>query len=121
MIPWRPTMSLSELDIDTLPPEQAETALARLEAIKAQRTIENALAHYVPYPKQLAFHTAGATHRENLLVAANQSGKSLAGGMECAMHATGRYPDWWCGRRFDKPTVGWVAGTTNETTRDTVQ
>src|SRR5262245_49224855 len=56
-----------------------------------------------------------------LLIAANQSGKSLAGGMECAMHATGRYPDWWRGRCFDKPTIGWGAGTTNETTRDTVQ
>ena len=32
-----------------------------------------------------------------------------------------RYPDWWRGKRFDAPTVGWVAGTTNETTRDTVQ
>ena len=35
------------------------------------------------------------------------------------MHATGHYPDWWKGR-FDKPTIG-GAGTTNETTRDTVQ
>ena len=109
------------LDIDSLPPEQAETALTRLEAIKAQRAVENALAHYVPYPRQKQFHNAGATHRERLLIAANQSGKSLAGGMECAMHATGRYPDWWRGRRFDKPTIGWGAGTTNETTRDTVQ
>src|SRR5262249_62017339 len=115
--PWRPTMSLSEFDIDTLPSEQAETVLARLEEIRAQRAIENALAHYVPYPKQMHFHNAGATHRERLLRAANQSGKSLAGGMETAMHATGRYPDWWRGRRFDKPTVGWIAGTTNETTR----
>ena len=109
------------LDIDSLPPEQAEVALTRLEAIKAQRAVENALAHYVPYPRQQQFHNAGATHRERLLIAANQSGKSLAGGMECAMHATGRYPDWWRGRRFDKPTIGWGAGTTNETTRDTVQ
>jgi phage terminase large subunit-like protein len=113
-------MSLN-LDIDSLPPEQAEVALTRLEAIKAQRAVENALAHYVPYPRQKQFHNAGATHRERLLIAANQSGKSLAGGMECAMHATGRYPDWWRGRRFDKPTIGWGAGTTNETTRDTVQ
>jgi len=109
------------LDIDSLPPEQAEAVLTRLEAIKAQRAVENVLAHYVPYPRQEQFHNAGATHRERLLIAANQSGKSLAGGMECAMHATGRYPDWWRGRRFDKPTIGWGAGTTNETTRDTVQ
>ena len=89
--------------------------------MKAQRAAENKLAHYLPYPKQVAFHAAGARCRERLLIAANQSGKSLAGAMECAMHATGRYPDWWKGRRFDKPTIGWGAGTTNETTRDTVQ
>src|SRR5262249_21261827 len=60
-------------------------------------------------------------HRERLLMAGNQLGKTLAGGMEVAIHATGLYPDWWTGRRFDKPTVGWVAGTTGETVRDTVQ
>jgi hypothetical protein len=77
--------------------------------------------HYAAYPKQTEFHAAGATHRERLLCAANQSGKTLAGGMECAMHATGRYPNWWKGKRFDRPTIGWIAGTTCETTRDTVQ
>jgi phage terminase large subunit-like protein len=113
-------MSLN-LDIDSLPPEQVEAAITRLEAMKAQRAAENKLAHYRPYPKQAAFRAAGESHRERLLIAANQSGKSLAGGMECAMHATGRYPDWWEGKRFDRPTIGWGAGTTNETTRDTVQ
>jgi phage terminase large subunit-like protein len=109
------------LDVDNLPPEKVEAAIARLEAEKARRIVENMLAHYQPYPKQAAFHAAGAKHRERLLIAANQSGKSLAGGMECAMHATGRYPESWQGKRFDKPTIGWGAGTTNETTRDTVQ
>jgi phage terminase large subunit-like protein len=113
-------MSLS-LDIDSLPTEKVEAAITRLEAMKAQHAAENKLAHYRPYPKQVAFHAAGVRCRERLLIAANQSGKSLAGAMECAMHATGRYPDWWKGRRFDKPTIGWGAGTTNETTRDTVQ
>jgi phage terminase large subunit-like protein len=113
-------MSLN-LDIDSLPPEKVEAAITRLEAMKAQRAAENKLAHYRPYPKQAAFHEAGAKHRERLLMAANQSGKTLAGGFECAMHATGRYPDWWEGRRFASPTVGWVAGVTGETVRDTVQ
>jgi len=45
----------------------------------------------------------------------------LAGGFEVAMHATGRYPDWWQGRRFDKPTVGWACGVTGEVVRDTIQ
>jgi phage terminase large subunit-like protein len=101
--------------------ENIEAALKRLEAIKAQRAAENALAHYKPYDRQADFHAAGATHRERIFLAANQSGKTLAGGMETAMHATGRYPDYWRGKRFDRPTVGWIAGTTGETVRDTVQ
>jgi|SRR5262249_26989129 len=95
-------------------PEKLEAFERRLAAEREKRRVENALAHYVPYEKQRAFHGAGATHRERLLIAANQSGKTLAGGMECAMHATGRYPSWWTGKRFDKPTIGWCAGTTNE-------
>jgi Terminase large subunit, T4likevirus-type, N-terminal len=54
-------------------------------------------------------------------MAANQIGKTLAGGMETAMHATGRYPDWWKGKRFDAPTVGWACGVSGEVVRDTVQ
>ena len=115
-------MTLStDLDLASVPPEKLEGILANLAAEKTRRRVENALAHYEPYPKQAAFHEAGATRRERLLMAANQSGKSLAGGMETAMHATGRYPDWFCGKRFEKATIGWVAGTTNETTRDTMQ
>src|SRR5262245_58354940 len=102
-------------------PEKLEAFERRLAAEREKRRVENALAHYVPYAKQAAFHKAGATHRERLLIAANQSGKTLAGGMECAMHATGRYPGWWEGKRFDRRTIGRGAGTTNETTRDTVQ
>ena len=37
------------------------------------------------------------------------------------MHATGRYPDWWQGRRFDRPIVAWACGVTSEVVRDTVQ
>jgi phage terminase large subunit-like protein len=76
---------------------------------------------YRPYPRQRAFHAAGARHRERLFMAGNQLGKTTAGAMEAAMHASGLYPDWWCGRRFDRPTTGWAASITRETTRDTVQ
>ena len=78
------------------------------------------MAYYEAYPKQLDFHAADATHRERLLMAGNQLGKTLAGGFEAAIHATGRYPDWWKGKRFDKPTVGWACGVTGEVVRDTV-
>jgi phage terminase large subunit-like protein len=79
------------------------------------------IAAYAPYEKQRAFHDAGATYRERLFMAGNQLGKTTAGAVEAALHATGLYPDWWAGRRFTRPTVGWAAGITGETTRDTVQ
>lgn len=79
------------------------------------------LRDYRPYPKQAEFHKAGATHRERLLMAGNQLGKTLSAGFEVAMHATGRYPEWWEGRRLDKPIVGWCAGVTGLSTRDNPQ
>lgn len=86
-----------------------------------RRLKENRLATYRPYSKQALFHSTGLATRERLFMAGNQLGKTVAGGFEAAMHATGRYPAWWQGRRFTKPTVGWAAGVTGETTRDTVQ
>jgi phage terminase large subunit-like protein len=82
---------------------------------------ENRLAAYRPYSKQALFHAAGLDNRERLFMAGNQLGKTLAGGFEAAMHATGKYPEWWAGRRFERATVGWAAGVTGESTRDTVQ
>jgi phage terminase large subunit-like protein len=79
------------------------------------------LREYRPYARQQAFHAAGALHRERLLMAANQVGKSWCGAAEAAIHATGEYPDWWEGRRFDRPTRGWAASMTAEVARDTVQ
>ena len=99
----------------------SEALLAKLTAEKTRRLTEDRLKYYRPYPKQLEFHSAGARHRERLLMAGNQLGKTLAGGFEAAIHATGRYPEWWTGRRFDRPTIGWACGVTGEVVRDTVQ
>ena len=79
------------------------------------------LARYAPYARQREFHAAGREHRERLLMSANQVGKTFCGAAEAAFHLTGRYPDWWQGRRWDRPVRGWVASKTAEVTRDTVQ
>jgi phage terminase large subunit-like protein len=92
-----------------------------LTAEQKRRSIENRLRYYKPYAKQLAFHTAGATYRERLFMAANQVGKTIGGGSEGAMHATGRYPDWWSGKTFNEPTAAWVGSPTGETLRDSPQ
>lgn len=74
------------------------------------------------YPKHMAFFEAGARHRERLMLAANRVGKTEGmGGYETALHLTGRYPEWWPGRRFYRPIDAWAAGASNETTRDIVQ
>lgn len=94
---------------------------------QARTKIDSFYPEYGPlrrelYPKHMAFFAAGAVHRERLMLAANRVGKSEGvGGYECTLHLTGRYPAWWQGRRFDGPVRAWVAGATNETTRDIVQ
>ncbi len=95
--------------------------LAALEAEWDRRKSENRLGDYRPYAKQAEFHAAGATHRERLFLAGNQLGKTLCASFETAMHLTGRYPPDWKGRVFNHPPIGWAAGVTGETTRDTVQ
>ncbi|MEQ8346880.1 MAG: terminase family protein [Sneathiellaceae bacterium] len=94
---------------------------AALQADLARTDSRRRLEDYRPYPKQAAFHAAGASHRERLLRAGNQLGKTWSGGAEAAFHLTGRYPAWWQGRRWDRPVFAWAAGHTGEATRDTVQ
>jgi phage terminase large subunit-like protein len=95
--------------------------LAQLEAEKSRRLNENRLQYYKAYKKQADFHRAGATHRERLLMAGNQCGKSLASAMELAMHTTGAYPDWWEGFRFERAIRSWACGETSEVVRETLQ
>src|ERR1700687_2544164 len=92
-------------------------ALREIEELRLYRKMD----FYVPYPKQEKFHNAGVLWRERLLRAGNQLGKTLSGSMEVAYHLTSEYPDWWLGRRWDRPTKWWVASKTGLSTRDTVQ
>jgi len=104
---------------------------AELRKAITEEEARNKLATYYPetgplrrelYVKHMQFFRDGAQHRERLFLAANRVGKSEgAGGYEATLHATGRYPDWWEGKRFDKPLSVLVAGDTGKNTRDTVQ
>jgi len=95
--------------------------LSRLEKEATRRRNTNRLRFYAPYGKQREFHARGKIDSERLFMAGNQLGKTLSGGAEWAMHLTGRYPDWWEGQTFDKPTIMWAAGVTGESTRDNPQ
>jgi len=74
------------------------------------------------YVKHLEFFAAGAERNERLFMAANRVGKTEGvGAYETTLHLTGRYPDWWAGRRFRRPIEAWAAGQTSKTTRDIIQ
>jgi phage terminase large subunit-like protein len=74
------------------------------------------------YVKHLEFFTAGEKYRQRLMLAANRVGKTEGvGAYEMTLHLTGDYPEWWQGRRFDKPIRAWAAGDTGKTVREVLQ
>lgn len=73
------------------------------------------------YPKHMEFLAAGKTHMERAAIAANRVGKTTLSAFETTLHLTGRYPEWWEGRRFSHPVEWWAASDTGETTRDILQ
>lgn len=46
---------------------------------------------------------------------------TICGTYALACHLTGLYPDWWPGRKFDKPINAWAIGQDARATRDTLQ
>jgi len=102
---------------------------------------EHKLEYYQPYDFQLAFHNARAGNvyesgkyketikqavndaiaEERALICANQIGKTLSAGMETAYHATGIYPDWWEGIRFEYAPVILCIGQTNDSVMKIIQ
>lgn len=113
-------MDLSRVNLAALTDDEKRELyeLLRLKDIRAKR---NRLTTYKPYAKQVAFHQAGSDYRERLFMAGNQLGKTWAGAFEVAMHATGRYPNWWKGRRFNYAIRAMVGSESAELTRKGVQ
>lgn len=123
-------MQYSQINLDVLNPREQRELLALIEEEERRRK-RRKLYEYYPdtgdlrrelYQKHLEFFRAGLTHRERLMLAANRVGKTEGvGGYETTLHLTGLYPDWWEGKRFTRAISAWMAGNTNETTRDIVQ
>lgn len=73
------------------------------------------------YPKQIQFFESGLKYRERAAIMGNRVGKTDAGAYELTCHLTGEYPEWWTGKRFDRPIRAWAAGDSNGTVRDIIQ
>ncbi len=120
---------MSQQEWECLSSEKQEKILELLQAEKMY--IEsNKLTQLYPkngpfrrdlYTKHMEFYSAGKAYQERCVMGGNRTGKTLSGAYESTLHLTGLYPKWWNGLRFDHPTDVWVAGKTNETTRDIIQ
>jgi len=88
---------------------------------QARTKRENRFKSFQPYEKQIEFCNASVDHSEVVLQAGNQLGKSEIGAYMATVFATGLYPDWWKGRRFDGPTRGWATGESTVAVRDVSQ
>lgn len=113
-------------ELDSLTDEELEAMLEVARLRKSQWRMRNFFQETGPlrrelYTRHLAFFRAGMQHRERCFMAGNRVGKTIGGAFETTLHLTGRYPEWWEGRRFDRPISAWAAGKTLETTRDIVQ
>jgi phage terminase large subunit-like protein len=93
-------------------------ALAREKLRRESRTV---LLRYKPYAFQFKFHESCREYQQVLLMAGNRVGKTRCGAAEMAYHLTGRYPEWWTGRRFDRPVRAWACGTTYEKVKKILQ
>lgn len=113
------------------PAKQTKEKYLKLLQEKSRRIRFNHIEEYYPedgplsrhnYPKHIAFFNAGAKFSERCIMAANRIGKSEGiGAYEITLHATGKYPTWWKGKRFSQPIKAWAAGSTGTTARDIVQ
>lgn len=70
------------------------------------------------YVKHMEFLDASRLHDQTLMLAANKVGKTVTGAYAATCHATGLYPKWWTGKRFDGPTIGWACNVTATDCRD---
>ncbi len=104
--------------------------LLKLLEEKAQRKRYNQIDYIFPdegplrrelYPKHLRFFEAGKDHMQRGVVSANQTGKTTAGCVEDVYHATGNYPTWWKGRKYDRPVIILIGADRGDTYRDSIQ
>lgn len=114
-------------DVDREKKERYRELLLEKKRRKQQRVFKSYFPDTGPlrrdlYKKHLAFFEAGKRFEERLALAANRIGKTeTMGGYELVCHLTGQYPDWWPGRRFNRPIEAWAAGKSGQTVRDILQ
>lgn len=99
---------------------QTERALALLKELQDRQKFWK-IKQYSPYGWQEKFINASSSASQLLAMTGNRCGKTYTGAFIMACHLTGLYPEWWMGRRYDRPIEAWAAGISTDTTRDILQ
>jgi phage terminase large subunit-like protein len=81
----------------------------------------NKLWLFRPYDWQQKWWAAGKYHRQRLLMAANQVGKTAGSCVEFCYHLTGIYPDGWEGHVFRFAINAWALGVSAEQIKKVLQ
>lgn len=121
------------IDISSLSLEEKHRLLETLQQMEKHRRY-NRINYFEPYPFQSKFYAAGSEYHVRFLMCGNRVGKTFSQAAEVACHATGVYPDWWNGHRFDKSNMKysdgrsnphdliiWCVGITGDSTRKVLQ
>lgn len=103
-----------------LPNTPEEQLLALLQELKDRERYWK-IQTVDPYGWQYEFCNAFGEYKQLLAMTGNRCGKTFIGAAIMVMHATGLYPEWYKGYRFDRPIKAWAAGISTETTRDIIQ
>ena len=111
---------LSEEEILKLSPEDQMEYLQVLQKYEEIKKY-NQLHFFKPYEFQKKFYQKGKDVNVRALIAANRCGKTFSAAMEIAMHLTGKYPDWWEGRKWDRPIRSVATSVTSSQVRDVLQ
>lgn len=95
--------------ISTLDIKEKKTVLDYLLACEQYKE-NNKILFFKPDKWQQDAMNLGSTEQHRMVSASNRVGKSYFSTYETALHATGRYPDGWNGKRFNKPINVLVLG-----------
>lgn len=95
--------------VSTLPEDKIVEMMAVRDKLAADMQF-NTLKWFRPFKYQVKFFETGKQSTRRGLIAANRSGKTIASVYETAYHLTGRYPDGWKGKVWDKPIIAMATG-----------
>lgn len=97
------------------------TYIETLTDMRKKRLFYNMFKDRNAYPKHMEYIRRGTEKKERLFMAGNRVGKTILGCFELTAHVTGDYPEWWDGKRFNRPITVWIGGDTTMTVRDIIQ